>query len=957
MNKYVLSFFFLLATLSVWGQSKSRVNLISSTTMRAAPGADGHRIIKVHNGVFKQDYSTLTSDSAYFYPDANMVDAFGHVVINQGDTVHIYSDKLNYNGNTKTAVLTDHVVMVDKDATLTTNNFTYNTATRIGTYVDGGKLVNKDNTLTSKNGYYFAFTRDAYFRYDVVCKTPDAVINTDTMRYNSGTRINYFYGPTIIKGKDKDNLYTENGTYNTILKQAAFGKKNLYTSQTKSLKGDSLFYDRLKGYGRAVKHVVFTDTEQKITILGDFGEYFKSNEEAVITQNAYMIFVTEDSTKAAAKDTSKAAAVGKLKLVKADSLSKLMPNTKLLKPGDKKIATIDSLVKSNQSTVDSLTQSAQKLADNTLIDKKVLQTVKDSVMKQLPAVKKPASAVKTPTPAIKAPVVKTPVPKKPVLPGNLQGKVNSITPLAMGKGLKKNPGAVVPQSAVIKETVIPKIETPVYRFADTAKEKPKLNPNIRYDSLFMAGDTFRTRMITYKDFKLLKQRQYELAHPDTSIKKVAAKPGEKEEEEEDLSKPIKHIKALPFRLLTDTAFRFYDYFANAPKPDIRLLIRPSATQGKNGAPAAVNNNAAATTPGSKITMPDLGKPKLSATDSLKVKQKADSLAALAPKGLSDTSRIRIINVYNNAKIFKSDLQAKADSMFYSSADSTIRMYVKPMIWTQKSQLSGDTVNLQMKNKKLDNLDMYPSGLIVNIEKSDSTHFNQAGGKFMHGQFKNGKLSSFSIKGNAETIYFKRDTVKNIVTDMSRTQSGRAYFNFTNGDISSIAFTDKYSANGYPISKVKEEDKKLKNFIWRPQDRPASKAAILSHRSPKAVKKPAAKPANAKGKPVAKGVGVQKAAADTSALKSGTDSLNTGKTDTTQITHLSGSREEQIKQLDQLRKQRGNQPMAKPAIVPPKAQGDTVRTNPALIPGRDTVRKDSARKDTTQLKKLTPKKSP
>jgi len=125
VNKYVLSFFFLLATLSVLGQSKSRVNLVSSTTLKTAPNPNGTgRIIKVHNGVFKQDYSTLTSDSAYFYPDQNMVDAFGHVIINQGDTVHIYSDKLNYNGNTKIAVLTDHVMMVDKDATLTTNNFT-----------------------------------------------------------------------------------------------------------------------------------------------------------------------------------------------------------------------------------------------------------------------------------------------------------------------------------------------------------------------------------------------------------------------------------------------------------------------------------------------------------------------------------------------------------------------------------------------------------------------------------------------------------------------------------------------------------------------------------------------------------------------------------------------------------------------------------------------------------------
>ena len=68
----------------------------------------------MYDGTFKQDYSTLSSDSAYFYPQDNAFDAFGHVWINQGDTLNIYSDKLNYNGNTKVAILTDNVKMIDK---------------------------------------------------------------------------------------------------------------------------------------------------------------------------------------------------------------------------------------------------------------------------------------------------------------------------------------------------------------------------------------------------------------------------------------------------------------------------------------------------------------------------------------------------------------------------------------------------------------------------------------------------------------------------------------------------------------------------------------------------------------------------------------------------------------------------------------------------------------------------
>jgi hypothetical protein len=278
------------------------------------------------------------------------------------------------------------------------------------------------------------------------------------------------------------------------------------------------------------------------------------------------------------------------------------------------------------------------------------------------------------------------------------------------------------------------------------------------------------------------------------------------------------------------------------------------------------------------------------------------------------------------------------------------MYNKPMIWTQNSQLSGDTINLQLKNKKLDNLDMYPSAFIVNIEKKDSTHFNQAGGKFMHGTFKNSKLNTFTIIGNAETIYFKRDSVTNKVTDMSRTQSGKARFNFVNGDISSASFSEKYTARGIPIGKAKDDDKVLKGFIWKPKDRPASKAAILSHR-PVKTKTPAktsAKPGSSKGKTTIKKPGGAKALIDTANIKSNAD---TGAVKS-KADSLGGKSNNIKSKADSLSK--------KPAVVKPGAAqrppNPANQSAPKSGVPRDTVRdnstlkRDTIRRDTTKLKK-------
>lgn len=749
MNKYGLIFLFLLAAVSVFGQKKSVVNLVYSTSAQGI----GKNVFKVHNGVFKQDFSTLTSDSAIFYRDLNMVDAFGHVVIDQGDTLHIYSDKLNYNGNTKVAILTDHVKMIDKDATLTTNYFTYNTATRIGIYTNNGKLVNKDNTLTSKNGYYFAKTRDEYFRYNVVCITPDAVIKTDTLRYNSETRISYFYGPTNIYGKDKDVLYTENGTYNTTTEQAFFGKNNLYTQDTKTLKGDSLFYDRVKGYGRAIKNVTFYDTEQKTTIKGDLGEYYKQPYEImVMTQHPYMIVVTEDTiaNKPGDKKTAADSSLKNRKLAGADTTTKKL--TPAVKPGASKLT---------------------------------LQGITDSVTKKLPN-------TATTTPA-----------KQPTL--TMIGKSNPVT--------KKTPPPSPGQANA---------KTPAQnRTTETdRKDTAKTNKNIKEDSLFFGADTLQTRVLTFKDLKTLQQEQYQASHRDTSVKVV------KKAAPIVYTKPPKFLTLNPpARWPKDTSFLHPDFFG---KPDAPARKAP---------PKVV-----------KVI------PKKTAADSVKDKRKADSLALHAPKVLSDTSRVRIVYGYRHARIFKSDLQAKADSMFFSSSDSTIRLYVNPIIWTQGSQLSGDTINLQMKNKKLDNLDMFPSAFIVNLEKNDSTHFNQAGGKTMHGTFKNNKLNTFLITGNAETIYFKRDTVKNIVTDMSRTVSGKFSAAFKNGEISKFSLMEHEESTGTPIAKAKQEDKTLKGFIWKPKERPLSKESILfaNNKKPAPAKTPAGKITSAAknpGKPV------------------------------------------------------------------------------------------------------------
>jgi hypothetical protein len=122
--------------------------------------------------------------------------------------------------------------------------------------------------------------------------------------------------------------------------------------------------------------------------------------------------------------------------------------------------------------------------------------------------------------------------------------------------------------------------------------------------------------------------------------------------------------------------------------------------------------------------------------------------------------------------------------------------------------------------------MFPNAFIVNIEKKDSIHFNQIGGKRMRGFFRDNHLNRVYVDGNAESIYFARDSATNMVTDMQRSFSSRIKVILKNNEVTDLGFLTKPENRYIPIHAVTEDDKILKGFLWKPKDRPISKESIL-----------------------------------------------------------------------------------------------------------------------------------
>ena len=242
------------------------------------------------NVSFRRDGALMFCDSAYSYNDSNRFDTFGNVHIIQGDTLHLYGDKMFYNGDLKLARFVRNVKLIDKSITLTTEALDFDLKSNIGYYNNRGKIIDTANVLTSVIGRYYSNDNMFFFKDSVVLTNKDFILRADTLKYNSQTERAFIVGPTTITGTEKDGvLYSENGWYDTKKNLAELYKASKITNKSQVLEADTLFYDRASGNGRGKHKVTLTDTTNKVVINGKIGVYNEITKIAFVTDSAMFI--------------------------------------------------------------------------------------------------------------------------------------------------------------------------------------------------------------------------------------------------------------------------------------------------------------------------------------------------------------------------------------------------------------------------------------------------------------------------------------------------------------------------------------------------------------------------------------------------------------------------------------------------------------------------------------------
>ncbi len=205
---------------------------------------------------------------------------------------------------------------------------------------------------------------------------------------------------------------------------------------------------------------------------------------------------------------------------------------------------------------------------------------------------------------------------------------------------------------------------------------------------------------------------------------------------------------------------------------------------------------------------------------------ADTLTSYKPDSATD---VRLLLAHRDVRIFKSDMQAVADSMSFSSADSIFWFYKidrLPVMWSDTSQFSGDTVRMLLKNKTLDRIWLRRNALVINSE--DGQFYNQIAGRNTTAFFREEQLREMLVEGNAQAIYYALDD-KRAYIGLNETQCSEMRLFFGDNKVENIKFYQEPTGKFIPMKKAGKEAKKLEGFFWERLRRPKGVADLLVRR--------------------------------------------------------------------------------------------------------------------------------
>ncbi|CAL2082501.1 OstA-like protein [Tenacibaculum sp. 190524A02b] len=284
---FILTFLFL----AVQGFSQTKkIKVLSSQFSEADEEKYPGATILIGDVKIAHEGATLDCKRALLYKKKNLFKAAGEVVIEQGDSIIQYSDYAIYNGNTKKAKSWGNVEVNDKEMKMTTDTLHFDRKAQVLYYEHGATIKDKKNTLKSLRGTYFLEDKKFTAKSKVTVVNTKNHLESEHLDYYTNSSLAYLYGPsTITNLKDSTKIYSERGFYDTNTEVSYFVKRAKLFLKNRTVEGDSLYYDKRKGFASATNNIKVIDTLQNMVTKGNYAELYEEKDSIFIIKKAVAI--------------------------------------------------------------------------------------------------------------------------------------------------------------------------------------------------------------------------------------------------------------------------------------------------------------------------------------------------------------------------------------------------------------------------------------------------------------------------------------------------------------------------------------------------------------------------------------------------------------------------------------------------------------------------------------------
>jgi len=298
MFKNLFILFFALITAQNFAQQKKNIEIKDSGAFGTIdeeryPGAriltrsDAGQVHVYHDGI------DMWCDQAVLYGKENFVEAYGNVLMKQGDTIQMVAKYAEYSGKTQLAFAKGEVVLTEPKSVLTTEKLFFDRAKQEAFYNDNGKVVrDTSGTITSTVGRYYMEKQKYRFLNTVKLVNPEYTLTTNQLDFYSETGHAYMYGPSKIVG-ETSTIYCERGFYNTNADNGYFIKNSKIDYDNREIVGDSMYFDRTRDFASATNNITITDTINNSIIRGHYAEVYKAKDSAFVTKRALAVSLQE----------------------------------------------------------------------------------------------------------------------------------------------------------------------------------------------------------------------------------------------------------------------------------------------------------------------------------------------------------------------------------------------------------------------------------------------------------------------------------------------------------------------------------------------------------------------------------------------------------------------------------------------------------------------------------------